>query len=316
MREFCKFSVQFWTGALHEKLKALGPDAVLLAVYLQTNPHSNMLGTYYLPLEYMSYDTGIPLETIDRLLFEFEALNYSHFSREHTLIWVVDLAFIQTSGALKERDKRVVLMQRHYEALPMVSFLQAIYDKYHLLYHFKGKPNEKIRTGNPFNGALMEQPSKYKEKYKYKNKMKNKEKEKEKEKEKKNNTIVESLETPDPIVDIFEHWKQTMGHPHARLDKKRKQLINHALEAGYNTEEVCKAITGCSYTAYNMGDNDRGQRYDGLHVILRDADQIDRFIHNYTSPPRKLSQQEQQLRQNIDALQTWMQGEDVTYGNA
>ncbi|MGI2027762.1 hypothetical protein [Endozoicomonas acroporae] len=82
------------------------------------------------------------------------------------------------------------------------------------------------------------------------------------------------------IDDIFQYWQTIMDHPNARLDDKRRKLIRNALKTGYAVNDLKTAILGCSYTPHNMGDNDRGQRYDGLHVIFRNADQIDRFIHN------------------------------------
>lgn len=82
------------------------------------------------------------------------------------------------------------------------------------------------------------------------------------------------------IDDIFQYWQIIMDHPNARLDDKRRKLIRNALKTGYAVNDLKTAILGCSYTPHNMGDNDRGQRYDGLHVIFRNADQIDRFIHN------------------------------------
>ncbi len=73
-----------------------------------------------------------------------------------------------------------------------------------------------------------------------------------------------------------------MNHPRARLDDRRKTIINRSLKIGYSVGELKTAIDGCARTPHNMGQNDRGQVYDGLHVILRDADQIDRFIRNST----------------------------------
>ena len=75
-----------------------------------------------------------------------------------------------------------------------------------------------------------------------------------------------------------------MDHPDAKLDHNRQELINNALNLGYNATLICNAITGCSLTSYNMGNNDRGERHDGLHIILRDANQIDRFINHYSKP--------------------------------
>jgi hypothetical protein len=111
-----------------------------------------------------------------------------------------------------------------------------------------------------------------------------------------------------PVVEkIFKHWKDVFNHRHAVLDPKRKKLINQALKNGYTEDQLCEAITGCSYTPHNMGDNDRGQRYDGLHVIFRDADQIDRFIHNAQHPPRPLNAADKLLQSNYAVAQNWLQ---------
>jgi hypothetical protein len=118
------------------------------------------------------------------------------------------------------------------------------------------------------------------------------------------------------ITKIFEYWKTLMQHPQAQLDPKRKKLIANALSLGYSLEGLCEAIRGCSITPHNQGHNDRGQRYDGLHIILRDSDQIDRFIHNAKHPPRVLNEADLRLQSNIHNLQSVLdesQGLDV-YG--
>ena len=124
-----------------------------------------------------------------------------------------------------------------------------------------------------------------------------------------NNTIVASEMRPgvknETIQQIFSHWKTVMNHPNAKLDPKRKALIQKALSFGYGVKELCEAINGCSITPHNMGDNDRNQRYDGLHVILRDADQIDRFIHHYHCPPRPKSLAEKRTQANVETLKRW-----------
>lgn len=108
------------------------------------------------------------------------------------------------------------------------------------------------------------------------------------------------------IQNVFQHWKTVMKHPAANLDHKRKTIIEKALKSGYSEFQLCEAITGCSFTPHNMGDNDRGQRYDGLHVILRDGDQIDRFIHNCQYPPHPISDAERKNLANVQTLQGWM----------
>jgi len=110
----------------------------------------------------------------------------------------------------------------------------------------------------------------------------------------------------DDIKKIFNYWRQVMGHPNAQLDEKRHQLIAHALKSGYNTAAICQAILGCSMTPHNTGDNDRGQRYDGLHIILKDADQIDRFRRNAQKPPSVMNTGDRLTHENVNALQRWI----------
>lgn len=125
-------------------------------------------------------------------------------------------------------------------------------------------------------------------------------------------TIIE-----DTITKIFQHWKEVMQHIDAKLDNKRRSLISKALSFGYSAEQLCQAIVGCSLTPHNIGDNDKGQRYDGLHIILRDADQIDRFIKNYHMPPKILRKSDQLLQGNVTAVKRWINKkmQEAKYGS-
>ncbi len=107
------------------------------------------------------------------------------------------------------------------------------------------------------------------------------------------------------VMEVFRCWQQTLGHPQAMLDGKRKKRIRQSLASGYTVEQLCNAILGCSYTPHNMGHNEQGQRYDGLHVILRDSDQIDRFIRNAHSPPRLQNAADKLENSNMAIGQQW-----------
>lgn len=77
---------------------------------------------------------------------------------------------------------------------------------------------------------------------------------------------------------LFEHWKAVMGHTRARMDLARKKIIQARIGDGYTQEDLMMAIDGCAASAFHMGENDRGQRYDSLTLIFRDADHVDKFI--------------------------------------
>jgi len=81
------------------------------------------------------------------------------------------------------------------------------------------------------------------------------------------------------VDSIFSFWKETWKHPRSVMDDKRKKLITTALK-NYSVEDLKLAITGCSKTPHNIGKNDNSQIYDGLHIILKDSDNIERFIGN------------------------------------
>jgi uncharacterized protein YdaU (DUF1376 family) len=87
------------------------------------------------------------------------------------------------------------------------------------------------------------------------------------------------------ILEIFEYWKEIMSHKTSRLDAKREKAITDAIKYGYSVEQLKAAILGCSLTPFNCGENDRNTRYDGICVIFKSADQIDRFIGNSIHPP-------------------------------
>jgi hypothetical protein len=82
----------------------------------------------------------------------------------------------------------------------------------------------------------------------------------------------------DLAPEIFAFWQKVMDSPKSALDAKRKTLIAGALK-NYSPADICKAIRGCSKSPHNMGKNDRNTKYNGLNLILRDAEHIDYFIN-------------------------------------
>jgi len=104
--------------------------------------------------------------------------------------------------------------------------------------------------------------------------------------------------THDDSLSVFKYWQETLNHNKSAFDKTRKALINKWLKS-YDVEYLKKAIHGCSVTPFNMGENDRGQVYDSLRLIFKDADQIDRFVKNSDNPPaRKVKTIEQFQRES------------------
>ena len=62
MREYARVYPSFWIGKTGKQLRKCGLESQIVAMYVLTCPHANMIGLYYLPIPYISYDTGIPLQ--------------------------------------------------------------------------------------------------------------------------------------------------------------------------------------------------------------------------------------------------------------
>lgn len=78
------------------------------------------------------------------------------------------------------------------------------------------------------------------------------------------------------VSKVFKHWQATFDHPNAVLDDKRRRKIESAIKS-HGLQTVLAAITGCSRTPWNMGENPSGKKYDDLTLILRDASKIEGF---------------------------------------
>lgn len=82
----------------------------------------------------------------------------------------------------------------------------------------------------------------------------------------------------DDVAQVFAHWQTAMASPRSLLDVKRRKLIRNALKTGYSVDQLKQAIDGCAKSAWHMGQNDRMTKYNGLDLILRNAEQIDKFV--------------------------------------
>lgn len=90
-----------------------------------------------------------------------------------------------------------------------------------------------------------------------------------------------ALQTPDSsnhkeedVRKVFDHWRETHGHQSAKLDDKRRKLIASALKL-YDADTLRRSISGYKQSEWHQGKNKDGKVYDGLSLILRDAQHID-----------------------------------------
>lgn len=80
---------------------------------------------------------------------------------------------------------------------------------------------------------------------------------------------------------VFVDYQRIMGKPQAKLDDKRRVVINRALDSGFTARQLAEAIHGYTFSRFHMGENDRNRRYDDIELLLRDAKHIEEGLELY-----------------------------------
>jgi len=286
MRDYAQVTPKFWFGSTGKKLRASGPHAQLVALYLLTCPSANMLGMYYLPKVTIAHECGLPLEGASEGLQRCIDAGFCAYDEDAEVVWVYEMAFFQIADDLKPADNRCSNIQKEYDNQPDSKHLRGFYDKYRAVFHIKKArgmaspseaPQKALQSPSEAPSKALQSPFEAPSKP-----LRSQEQEQEQKQEQKQDNNLVGQDQPDqPIADtvvqIFEFWQKVMDSPKSKLDKDRKTLIVNALK-NYSPADICKAIRGCSKTPHNMGKNDRNTPFNGLNLILRNAEKIDYFI--------------------------------------
>lgn len=88
--------------------------------------------------------------------------------------------------------------------------------------------------------------------------------------------VVEPVEVPLPVHQVWDHWREVMDSPRSVLDGKRRRLIAAAIRS-HGVETCLRAIDGCKADPWSMGENDRRKPFNSAELIFRDAAHIEKF---------------------------------------
>ena len=130
MRDYGKVSPQFWIGQTGKKLRAEGMEAQIVAMYLMTSPHANMLGLYYCPAMFIAHETGLDLEGATKGLQSAIKAGFYDYDEETEMVWVYEMAHYQIAETLTGKDLRIKGVQNEYDSLPENPYLERFFDKY------------------------------------------------------------------------------------------------------------------------------------------------------------------------------------------
>lgn len=134
MRDYGAVSPQFWIGETGKRLRGK-TDAQVLALYLMTSPHANMIGIFHCPTMYMSNETGMDGPRIDAALTALIAEGFCLYDRESEFVFVVRMAAHQIGENLKPDDNKCKGVVKELGKVRVLTLKQAFIDAYKGHYH-------------------------------------------------------------------------------------------------------------------------------------------------------------------------------------
>lgn len=114
MRIYGSVQVRFWEN---EKIQRLSDQAKLLAIYLLTGPHSNMLGCFRIPEGYIKEDLNWCQKTVKSTLQELRSIDFLTFDEKNS--WLVVHDFLKWNPI--QNPRQGVGVQKIFSLVPVES---------------------------------------------------------------------------------------------------------------------------------------------------------------------------------------------------
>src|SRR5690606_17223924 len=156
MRDYAKVSPQFWTGETGRQLRAAGPEAMVVAMYLMTSPHANMIGLYYLPKRYLAQEAGLGMEGASEGLARAIEAGFCTYDDASEHVFVHAMARFQIGDQLKADDKRCKGVHNELSRAPKGPLRKAFAAIYGRAFHLPAEP-ETEAPSKPLRSQEQEQ---------------------------------------------------------------------------------------------------------------------------------------------------------------
>ena len=141
MRDYGTVSPKFWVGNLGRQLRGDAGTQVV-ALYLMTSPHANLIGLYYCPIYYTAKETGLSFEAVTKALQILNAADFCSYDQDLEMVFVHKFAEHQIGSCLKVGDKRIKGIENEFERLPRCNLLNMFLDRYAICFNLCISPIE------------------------------------------------------------------------------------------------------------------------------------------------------------------------------
>jgi len=134
MRDYGIVSPKFWIGGTGKSLRGNAP-AQVLALYLMTCPHANMIGVFHCPMVYMMHETGLDAEGASKALASLIEAQFCTYEEASETVFVHRMAAFQIAERLKPDDKRVKGVEREWSNIDSSPIKAKFFAIYSIVFH-------------------------------------------------------------------------------------------------------------------------------------------------------------------------------------
>lgn len=127
----------------------------MLALYLMTCPHSNMIGVFHCPILYMAHETGLSFEGASKALESLIEAGFCTFEGESETVFVHRMADFQVGSELKPADNRVKGVVSEWDNIASSSIKAAFHAMYSVAFHMP-----KLSANEGVNASPLQAPPK------------------------------------------------------------------------------------------------------------------------------------------------------------
>jgi hypothetical protein len=302
MRDFGKIQTSIWRS-----FRSYSDDTKLLAIYLLSSPHTNMIGCFDLPFGYVMADLSMSFERVKQGLNNLSERSFITLDEPNNYILINDFLKFNSIDNPNQAASAINL----FDQIPNRSFLKPLLAPVLLDIVEKSESISKDKRGfantlktfisnscltlvKPLDKPFRNQKQEQKQEQNITPKAPlciNFEHSENPEPEPKSPIQLpeeigqlKSEELPDEKIlalrerSVFDFWKQEFGHSEIVMDSSLRRIIANALCIA--TIEKCKiAIRGCKIDPWCNGSDPKsnGRVHDSLGMILKNSESIHRY---------------------------------------
>lgn len=218
MRDYGKVSPQFWIGRTGKALRG-NAEAQVLALYLMTSPHANMIGVYHCPVAYMAHETGLTTEGASKALQSLIEADFCTFDAVDEYVFVHQFALHQVGESLLPNDKRCKGVENELAKVPKNQCWQAFRARYAVPYNLPVTPQ---------NASPSEAPSESLGSQKQKQKQEQEQKQEEKKTPRKRSAATPDIPCPPDVAEQV--WTDWLTHRKKKSAPVTETVVEGARE--------------------------------------------------------------------------------------